>query len=310
MATFEDALNAADQLRNGKELSNSLSTIIQVLRGASFHLPERFKEFHQSISERIGQPLPDWLVEHQDQLLPHARYVVATWLSASAISDGDYDLAMAYWAPVLVTERPPESEDLVGISAKVAEQYDSEQVHRLAASDLCRFALAATPSAGRKKLDVLDICCGTGLHADYLKWSHARLVGIDLELEGLVKAGRSTRYTELAQGDAMIESGKITGEFDLVLLGNATYFFDDLEWLFEQSARLLRPGGALVFGGFPCPDSADRLITPSGTFRYCHSDRYLRQLAERHGLTVKKKSWQVIYAHMPNWFWCFTKNAA
>ncbi len=222
---------------------------------------------------------------------------------------GDEALAMAYWFPSLLTERAPTHNDLVEISGEVADTYDRTMTYRMAASKLISFALSAGKFDTSQRLDVLDLCCGTGLFGDFLTGRTKRLMGVDLDVSGLVFAGRDkSRYTALVQGDVIAETSKIDGEFDLILLGGAAYFFKDLGWLFEQSARLLKPHGILVFGGFPCPDSHDYLITAGGNFRYCHSERYLRELAERYGLKLKKKTLDLVYTVLPHWFLCFERS--
>lgn len=307
MATFEDALACANLLHQRFDL-RSLKVIILVLQGVALHYPERFRQFHHDISKRAGG-LPALIQAYASQMNASDRHDAAVLLSAAAITAGDEDLAMAYWFPSLMTARIQKNSDLVGISASASTSYDNSESYRSAASELVSFALSASDFDTLPRLDVLDLCCGTGLHADFLVRRTDRLVGVDLDVSGLVHAGRDKScYTALAQGDVIVETSRLDGEFDLILLGCAAYFFKDLSWLFEQSARLLKSHGALVFGGFPCPDSHDFLITSGGNFRYCHSERYLREAAEPYGLSLKKKSLGLIYGNLPHWFLRFERS--
>lgn len=309
MASFEQLLDCASLLRERFEIE-SVGAITETLRAVSMQAPERFREYHDEVCKRLGQPLHTWLVAHQHLMPVYTHYSIAGWMSCAAIVDRDYELAMEYWAPILVSERPPERDDLVGISANEVESYDSTKTHRDAAMNLCRFAISETITTGLRHLDVLDICCGTGLNSDYLAAYARRMVGVDMELDGLIRAGRATRYKSLIKGDAIAETARLEGEFDLLMFGGAAYFFKDLEWLFAAAGRLLRPGGTLVFNSHLCPDSADWMITSSGSFRYCQSDRRLREAAAHHGLVCRRKSWQIIYNHHPTWFWCFSRPTA
>lgn len=99
-------------------------------------------------------------------------------------------------------------------------------------------------------LDVLDLACGTAYFAAWLARAGARPVALDLSAEQLATARRlQARFGPgfpLVQGDAE-RAPLADGSFDLVVSEHgAAAWCDPARWL-PEAARLLRPGGRLVF---------------------------------------------------------------
>jgi SAM-dependent methyltransferase len=98
-------------------------------------------------------------------------------------------------------------------------------------------------------IDVLDAGCGHGWYADWLSRHGARVVAVD----------RSAAMVALAQkrlaGRARVVQGDVSDlrniladqSFDLVLSSLVLHYEADLSAVFAECARLLRPGGKLVF---------------------------------------------------------------
>ena len=110
---------------------------------------------------------------------------------------------------------------------------------------------------------VLDLGVGGGRTAPYLAERAATYVGVNSS-EAMVRACRQ-RYPHLdfRQGDARDLSQFANGEFDFVLFsfnGIDYVGHDDRPRILRKSARVLRPGGVLVFS------SHNLASVPSGTF--------------------------------------------
>jgi len=124
-------------------------------------------------------------------------------------------------------------------------------------------------------LDVLELGCGTAYLSAWVARAGARPVGVDLSRAQLASAARcQQRYgPSFPLVEANAESVPLrSGSFDLVVSEyGASLWCDPRLWLHE-AARLLRPGGRLVFltnsvlsalcvpadGGF----AGDRLLRP------------------------------------------------
>jgi len=107
--------------------------------------------------------------------------------------------------------------------------------------------LALLPDVGGK--DVLDAGCGSGWYADWLIRNGARVVAVDVSRSMVELAdGRLSGRARVLQADVRNLRGLILDEaIDLVLSSLVLHYLDDLSEVFVEWARLLRPGGMLVF---------------------------------------------------------------
>ena len=99
-------------------------------------------------------------------------------------------------------------------------------------------------------LDVLELGCGTAYFSAWLARAGARPVAVDLSGEQLTSArrlqGRSGPAFPLVQGDAE-RVPLASARFDLVVSEHGAAAWCDPERWLPEAARLLRPGGRLVF---------------------------------------------------------------
>ncbi len=99
-------------------------------------------------------------------------------------------------------------------------------------------------------LDVVELACGTAYFSAWLARSGATTVAVDLSGEQLATAMRLQRRTgpafPLIQGDAE-RVPLASGSFDLVVSEHGAAAWCDPERWLPEAARLLRPGGRLVF---------------------------------------------------------------
>jgi SAM-dependent methyltransferase len=101
-----------------------------------------------------------------------------------------------------------------------------------------------------RDLDVLELACGTAYFSAWLARAGASVVAVDLSGEQLETARRLQRRRgpvfPLVQADAE-RVPLAAGRFDLVVSEHgAAAWCDPARWL-PEAARLLRPGGRLVF---------------------------------------------------------------
>jgi SAM-dependent methyltransferase len=98
-------------------------------------------------------------------------------------------------------------------------------------------------------IDVLDAGCGHGWYADWLSRHGARVVAVDRSAAMVaLTQERVAGRARVIQGDVSDLRGILADEsFDLVLSSLVLHYEADLRSVFAESARLLRPGGNLVF---------------------------------------------------------------
>ena len=143
-------------------------------------------------------------------------------------------------------------------------------------------ASGGAPSAG----EALDIGCGTGLSGATFRPYCARLTGIDLSPRMTAAAMATGHYGEVIVGEAVSVLDNLNARFDLAIACDTLIYIGDLAPLFTALARLLMPGGWFVFSNEEAETDPDGgyEIGPSRRFR--HSERYLREMAARHGFEV------------------------
>jgi SAM-dependent methyltransferase len=99
------------------------------------------------------------------------------------------------------------------------------------------------------KSDVLDAGCGHGWYADWLERHGARVVAVDRSAAMVALAQKRLKgRARVIHGDVSNLRGVLADQsFDLVLSSLVLHYEADLRSVFAESARLLRPGGNLVF---------------------------------------------------------------
>lgn len=97
---------------------------------------------------------------------------------------------------------------------------------------------------------IADLGCGTGRTGAWLRSkTHAALHGVDLTKEMLAIANKRAIYAELIESD-LSSSALPQGAFDIVTCCLVDEHLADLQPLYHEVARLLRPGGHYVHVGF------------------------------------------------------------
>jgi SAM-dependent methyltransferase len=107
--------------------------------------------------------------------------------------------------------------------------------------------LALLPQVDRK--DVLDAGCGHGWYADWLLRHGARVVAVDRSAAMVALTQKHLKgRARVIQADVSNLRGVLADQsFDLVLSSLVLHYEADLRSVFAESARLLRPGGNMVF---------------------------------------------------------------
>ncbi len=144
-----------------------------------------------------------------------------------------------------------------------------------------RYALARDLAAGRR---VLELGCGTGLGFGMLGSVARTLIGGDLSL-ALLRSGRrhyGGRYPFVRLSADQLPFR--AGTFDLIVFFEASYYVPDADLAFREIARLLAPGGSVLFANAN-PQRRDFIRSPHSV--HYHSADELRAALEQLGLTVR-----------------------
>lgn len=127
--------------------------------------------------------------------------------------------------------------------------------------------------AGR---DVLDAACGTGRHTARLVAEGARVTAVDLAPAMLARARARAPGARFLTADLTHPLPLADAEFDLVVCALVGEHLPTLGPAFENFARLLRPGGRLLFSvydpslavagkaaNFPDPETGEEVRLPA-----------------------------------------------
>ncbi len=149
------------------------------------------------------------------------------------------------------------------------------------------------PSASRPDAELLDLGCGGGLLAPYV--AGYRHVGVDLALSALEVAARhGVEPVKADVTDLPFEDER----FDVVVAGEIFEHVENLEQTIAEAARVLRPGGTVVFDTINATPLARVLLVTigervaGGPPPGCHDARLfvspdrVRTLFGRHGIKL------------------------
>jgi ubiquinone biosynthesis O-methyltransferase len=158
--------------------------------------------------------------------------------------------------------------------------------------------------------DVLDVGCGDGTLAVMLSRRGATVVGVDAAPAMIRAAIERATSSGLHIGFCVGQAERLpiaSNSFDLVIAKTILCFVQDAAPVFEEMARILRPGGTLVIGelGKWSTWAAARRIRAWLGSRLWRRGRFrtkdeLRRLAESAGISVHLVRGAVYY---PRWRW-------
>ncbi|MDP2297594.1 MAG: methyltransferase [Pseudolabrys sp.] len=130
----------------------------------------------------------------------------------------------------------------------------------------------------------LDIGCGTGLGGAAFRPYCARLAGVDLSPAMVVQAQAKNIYDRLVEGEVVAflnAEAAAHSVYDLIIAADLFGYLDDLAPALAAMARVLVPGGLIVFSAET--HDGDGVILRD-TLRYAHSQPYVRDALAAAGL--------------------------
>lgn len=129
----------------------------------------------------------------------------------------------------------------------------------------------------------LDLGCGTGLCAAFLKSSSQHLTGVDISHAMLERAAQLGLYDQLVCDELLHFLEHDRNSYELIVMADVLVYFGKLDALFEACAAHLTSGGLLAFS-VELSEAQDYLLQSSQ--RYAHSITYLNRLAASQGWDI------------------------
>ena len=162
-----------------------------------------------------------------------------------------------------------------------AGDFDRQLVEELRYDNHCRLVDVLVGIASGLGASALDLGCGAGLCGPLVRPMARGLAGVDLSPRMLEKGRALGVYDRLVLGDAVELLRSDDARHDLLVAADVFIYVGDLEPVF---AAAMMERGTFCFSVELCDDDAGFRLQPS--LRYAHSQRYLLQLAARHGFEV------------------------
>jgi predicted TPR repeat methyltransferase len=145
---------------------------------------------------------------------------------------------------------------------------------------LLRPHLAAAPVEA-----ALDLGCGTGLCAPFLRPLARHVTGIDLSQKMLDKAAELDLYDDLACADIVDWLAERPASCDLAVAADVLVYIGDLAPLFARVRRALRAGGLFAFS-CEALDAAGPGFAIQPSNRFAHTLGYVQTTAQAAGFDV------------------------
>lgn len=139
---------------------------------------------------------------------------------------------------------------------------------------------------GRHFTNMLDLGCGTGLAAPFLRQLGAKLIGVDLSPRMLEKAAERQLYDRLVESEVGAFLTETKETFDLVMGADLLIYFGDLAPLLRSVASVLEPGGFFALS-VETTTEADFVGLPSG--RFAHAASYIEALSSADFVLVERQ---------------------
>lgn len=137
----------------------------------------------------------------------------------------------------------------------------------------------------------LDLGCGTGLCAPFLRPISLYLTGLDLSENMLAKAAQKQAYDTLVCAELVEFLSPQQPTYDLIVAADVFVYIGDLAPTFKAVKNALRTNGVFCFSVEHTDDA--HIETHPGyqlkpSTRYAHHSNYLQSLAREFGFTIKE----------------------
>ena len=137
-----------------------------------------------------------------------------------------------------------------------------------------------------RRLNILDLGCGTGLLGAYIGLIDGFFVGVDLSMPMLEAAQKHKVYSRLHNVN-LLDALEATdaNEYEVIVAADVFIYVGALETAITNAFKVLRSGGWLFFSCETAPADGEYLVLHK-TMRYAHTIAYVKRLLSDAGFAV------------------------
>lgn len=264
-------------------------------RGTALQRLQRFDDALESYDRAI-ELQPHYPLAHQYRgnslrALQRKDEAIAAYqlaLDQGAAPD-EISYALASLGAASAPSRPP-GDHVKVLFDQYADHFDRHLVEKLRYQVPALLDAAIRRHVASPGMDTLDMGCGTGLCAPYLRAYSRTLDGIDLSEKMLDRARGLKLYDHLDCRELTAYLSESAGRYDLIVAADVFVYIGDLAEVFSQAANALRPDGLFCFT-VEAGSAQDFKLTTSQ--RYAHSIDYVRRLALGAGFQMLEAEQQI-----------------
>lgn len=141
---------------------------------------------------------------------------------------------------------------------------------------------------------LLDIGIGTGLCSSLFFKHGLEIYGLDSSDEMLAMCRKKGITQELKNCDLLdTPLPYADAQFDIIISGGVFHFIEDLQPIFKEIARLIKPNGLFAFTNKTFSDELPidsySKFSKEGIFIFSHSDHYIHQLLKENSFQRLKE---------------------
>lgn len=190
--------------------------------------------------------------------------------------DGEFNYLRAVFAGE-TPERQPEAMTR-GVFDQYAPRFDSHLVGALKYRVPQRIAALISEKFPARKLNILDLGCGTGLLGASLGTIDGHFVGVDLSMPMIDEAKKHKAYTRFHHVN-LLDALDATdaNEFEVIVAADVMIYVGALETPLRDAFKVLKPGGWLFFSCERAPETGPDLVVEK-SLRYSHKESHVRRL--------------------------------
>ena len=145
--------------------------------------------------------------------------------------------------------------------------------------------------------NILDLGCGTGSLASYLRPYSKNLDGVDLSPDMIKLAEDTGLYDTVYQQEIEVYLGEISNQYNVIVAAAVLIHFFDLHGILSLIRNSLTENGKLIFSVFEGVSSDKEL---NEFLMYSHTANYIKDLANLLGFQIKYKKTAIHEYHKGN----------